>query len=507
MIALVNHLPLKLAGAWTLFLCACSAPGGTGGESHVNVEDLLGDSYAGRASAQTAPEQLAVMDAWWRHLSDPQLEALVDEMLAQNLDLEAAVQSTLAAFWAVTVAGAANDLTVDVGIDASRSFTTPVAGGDRAYATALRPNVTIGWQEDLFGGLKSQEKAAVGTFRAAEQDQEALKHSLIAAVVRQRVALSVLERRIELSEAIVASRQNTLAIVEGRYSGGVAGTDAVSVHQAKENLASAQAVLPGLHADHKQAEHFLQELLGQKPGADMPLAKLTSLPPLEQPPVGVPAALLDRRPDLRAARFRNQAQAANVDVAISALYPTLRLTATGGWESTELEDLFDADRLFGSLLADLSTRLFGGGRLQANVEIEWARLRASAATYRAQVLSACREVEDALVAESRLREQWRKVQEQVREARQAETLARDRYASGVGALLTVLDTERRRAAAEEFGLLLEQAIWNARIDLHLALGGHWAPAQPHDSIDSAHLESVRAFEESNPAPSEPTSGQ
>ena len=487
-------------GLALLSLSACSAPGGTGGESHVDVDDLLGEAYASAPvtdSKAVSQESIEKMDEWWRHLNDPQLEELVDTMLAQNLDLEAAVQSTLAAFWGVTAAGAANDFTVDVGIDASRSFTTPVTGGDRAYSTSLRPNATIGWQEDLFGGLKSQELAALGAWRATEQEQEALKHSLIAAVVRQRVALSVLARRIALSESIIASRQSTLRIVEGRYSGGVAGTDAVNVHQAKENLAGAQAALPGLMADLKQTEHFLQELLGQKPGADMPLVQLGNLPPLEQPPAGVPASLLDRRPDLRAARFRNQAQAANVDVAISALYPNLRLTATGGWESTDLEDIFDADRLFGSLLADLSMRIWGSWRLQANVDIEWARLRASAAAYRAAVLSACREVEDALVAESRLREQWQQVQTQVSEARLAETQARDRYASGVGSLLTVLDTERRRANAEEFGLLLEQSIWNSRIDLHLALGGNWAPSQPYDSIYSANLESVRAFEKNS----------
>lgn len=452
-------------------VAACSAPGGTGGSVVVPTDDLLGNRYLETIEAKTTASQ----SPWWIDLGDVALTDLVERLLAQNLTLESAAQAVLAAEAQARSVGGNRGPSLDVGIDASRGFVTPSAGADRVYSTSLRPNATLAWQTDLFDRLRSLERAAWGQALASAQDREALQHSLIAAVARQRVALSVLTRRLELADSIVRSRQGTLDIVNGRYERGVSGADAVDVHQAKENLAGARAALPALRLQLARNEHFLQELLGEKPGESLSLPLLEPLPPLSQPPAGVPADLLDRRPDLRAANFRVQAQAANVDVAVAALYPDLRLTAQGGWESTQLEDLFDTDRLFGTLLGDLAVRLFGSGSLEADIDAARARLRASAAEYRAQVLTACREVEDALVAEQQLREQWQTVQEQVREARLAEDLARERYGRGVGLLLTVLDTERRRASAEDSALLLQQSLWNARIDLHLALGGAWTP--------------------------------
>ena len=472
-------LPFRSAFAWACLLgiSACAVPGGTGGSFEVPTEDLLGERYAANAPLSVASNP----SPWWQTLGDPTLVSMVEIMLAQNPSLESAAQTVLAAEAQARSVGGSRGPSLDLGFDVNRSFFIPVPGGERVYTTSLSPSATLAWQTDLFGRLRSLERSAWSQAFASVADRDALAHSLIATLARQRVAHAVLARRLELAEGIVRSRAETLNIVTGRYERGVAGTDAVSVHQAKENLAAARAVVPDLHLQTKQTEHFLQELMGQKPGAALTTAELEVLPTLAQPPRDVPAALLDRRPDLRAANFRVQAQAANVDVALAALYPDLRLSATGGWESMEFSDLFDDDSLFWRLLGDLSVRLFGSGQLEADVDAARAQLRSSAADYRARVLTACREVEDALVAEARLREQWDTRQEQVREARLAEGLARDRYARGVGPLLTVLDTERRRANAEESVLLLEQLLWNTRIDLHLSLGGDWFPTDTESS--------------------------
>ncbi len=457
-------------------LAACTTPGGISGNVEVATEDLLGREF----HAATDGNLAKTANPWWLELGDSTLTAWVERMLEQSPSLESAAQAVLAAEAQARSVGGGRGPSLDLGIEASRGFVTPSAGADRTYSTSLQPNATLAWQTDLFGKLRSLERAAWNQALASDADREALQHSLMAALARQRVSLSVVSRRTQLAESIVRSREGTLEIVQGRYERGVSGSDAVSVHQAKENLAAARSNLPALKLLQAQHEHFLQELLGDKPGNLAATPEWSALPQLAQPPTGIPADLLDQRPDLRAANFRVQAQAANVNVAVAALYPDLRLTARGGWESTQLEDLFDTDRLFGSLLGDLSVRLFGSGSLQADLDAARALLRANAADYRAQVLSACREVEDALVAENHLREQWQTVQEQVREARLAEDLARERYSRGVGPLLTVLDTERRRASAEDSALLLEQSIWNARIDLHLALGGTWDPETSQD---------------------------
>ena len=188
---------------------------------------------------------------------------------------------------------------------------------------------------------------------------------------------------------------------------------------------------------------------------------------------GIPAQLLDRRPDLRAAEYRMIASNERIGVALADLYPSLTITAGGGWRGDDVSDLFSAESLFGRLLGELTQTLFAGGRLRAEVDAAKARLQAQANSYANNVLTAMREVEDALVQNHKLNERLAKVNQQVTEARLAEQLSRDRYGRGVEQLLVVLETERRRQIAEDSLLQVELDYWNARIDLHLALGGNW----------------------------------
>ena len=236
-------------------------------------------------------------------------------------------------------------------------------------------------------------------------------------------------------------------------------------------------------------------LLGQTPGTlDLDSEIIAPLPDTPMPPLDVPAALLDRRPDLLAAEFRTASANAGIGVAIADLYPDLTLGAGIGYESSRLEDLFDPTQLFGSIVADLAVRLFEGGRLRAEVDAAEARYAAQASRYAGDVLNAIREVNDALVIESRIREQLDSVSRQVLEAEAAESLARDRYARGIGSLLVVLDTERRRRAAQDLKLLLQGEVWNARVDLHLALGGDWGVVLGRPRFSAALTRAVDAGE-------------
>ena len=151
----------------------------------------------------------------------------------------------------------------------------------------------------------------------------------------------------------------------------------------------------------------------------------------------------------------------------------LSLTAQAGWSDEELNRLFDPDSFVASILGSLTAPLFNSGQLRADVEAAQARRDAFVSAYAAQVLTAVREVQDALISEQRLRAELTERTRQRDEALLAETLARDRYRRGLEELLTVLDTERRRAEAEDFVLVLQASVWDARINLHLALGGDW----------------------------------
>jgi multidrug efflux system outer membrane protein len=192
-------------------------------------------------------------------------------------------------------------------------------------------------------------------------------------------------------------------------------------------------------------------------------------------PLGLPAELLDRRPDLRQSEMRLASATYGVGVAVADLYPSLSLTASGGTASDTLNDLVSSDTLVYNLVANLVGPLFTGGQRRAAVDAARARMEQAAASYAGAVLQALREVEDALVMEAAVREQLRYNTQRVADARSANRIASDRYQRGVESLLYVLETERRLRLAEEAWISTQADLWNVRIDLFLSLGGDWEP--------------------------------
>lgn len=432
---------------------------------------LVGEAFA-RAEPPAEPA-LEPPGPWWRRFGDPESDALVEAALEHNLDLRAAAARLLAAEARAAVALGARWPSLDVSAGASRGFLT-LPSDRRVYTDVFELSGALSWQVDLFGRLRAAERARTAEWIATAGDRDALAHALVARVLRSRVSLSVGNQRLVLARDVVESRAETLRIVEDRYARGVASTSAVDVRLARENLAAAQAALPAIERTQALLAHGLDELLGRKPGTSATDSELAAgLPETDPPPVGLPAQLVDRRPDLRAAAFRATAARAQVDVAVANLWPDLVIGLGGGLASDELDDLLSGQSLFGGLAADLAVRLFAGGALRAEVDAARADFEAQAADYQAALLTAVREVEDALVAERRLREELVLVRRRAEEASAAEDLARERYRRGLESLLVVLETERRRATAEDRELDLVAEVWNARIDLHLALGGNW----------------------------------
>jgi multidrug efflux system outer membrane protein len=441
------------------------------------------DRYRGATFVQSQSETpLETVDqiSWWKRFDDATIDTLVEQAIENNLDLREAAANVLESQALVRAATGRRWPEISAGFSAERSFTGSTTGfgftanDDRTYATTLQLGGSVAWQTDLFGRLRSAENASIADWQATLTDREALTHTVIADVIRQRVQLAIAIQRLQVAEDILNNRQRTLDIVNRRYNRGVSNTSAVDVRLARENVYAAQASIAGLEQDVALAQHALDILIGRKPRA-LPVTRedLNALPELDDAIAGVPAQLVDRRPDLRAAEFRVIAANERIGVAVADLYPDLTITANSGWRDSDMSDLIRPDSLFGSLLGELTKTVFAGGRLRAEVDAAEARLQAQASRYANQVLQAIREVEDALVRNHKLRERLARVNQQVSEARLAGDLSRERYARGVESLLTVLETERRRADAEDTLLRVEQDYWNARVDLHLALGGDW----------------------------------
>ena len=429
--------------------------------------------------------------AWWRHFEDPTTDLLVAQALAANPDLVASAATVLEAAALRRIAIGNRLPAISAAAGADRSFQTrqavfPFEGGsEREYASFFSASVEIGWQVDLFGRLRRLQEQRTAEFAASATDHLALAHSLVAEVVRLRAQTSVAARRLTLAEDVIRSRADTLRLIERRYRAGVEAVGAVDVRLARENLAAAEADLPERRSVLDRSRHALATVVGVPAGGLMELEPLPATPPSPPPSVGLPLALLDRRPDLLAEEFRTAAATAGVGVALAELFPDLTLGGDLGVAATELDALFDKDALLGSLVGRVSVPLFRGGALRANVDAARARRTAAAYRYASAVLTAVREVSDALVLEQRLAEQEQRLVRRVEAATAAEALARRRYTQGLESILVVLDTERRRAAAEDNLILVRGERWNARADLHLALGGDWVTDQLEEGVTNA----------------------
>jgi multidrug efflux system outer membrane protein len=301
------------------------------------------------------------------------------------------------------------------------------------------------------------------------------------------VLVATTSRALEINREITASWESTLRTVERRYRSGIA--DAVELYLARENYSSSRASEAVIEGALEQARLALDVLVGRRPGSAGALPEtLPDLPSLKSVPLGLPAELLDRRPDLRQAEMQLASATYGVGAAIANLYPDLSLTGSAGESADRINDL-DLENFVFNLVANITGPLFTGGQRRADVDAARARAEQAAAIYAGAVLDALREVEEALVLDEASRGNYEFSSDRVAEARAADRLAKERYQRGVGSLLTVLETERRLRLAEQAIINATSDVWNARIDLFLALGGDWGTdptdeSKPEGSVNA-----------------------
>ena len=424
-------------------------------------------------------EDFTAVDRWWESFGDPVTAEMVREALKKNYDLKAAAARVLQsqALLAETRGLQWPDVSYNLNRDRSkRSFNLGGLGGGGRFtvmSTTWSQDITANYILDLFGKLRRSEQAAWADMLASEANEQVLINSIIASVVNARINIAILQRRLAIARANTESRQKTLEIVERRYAQGLVGP--LDLRLARENLAASKAIEPSIELSLITARHALDVLLARRPGSSENLPEtLSDLPELERVPVGLPASLLDRRPDVRAAEFTLMAANEQIGVSIANLFPDLALTGTFGYTGDTMEEIFKYDYTeMYSAIFGLAQPIFKGGQIKAQINAAKARYEEQAANYAGIVLNAIREVEDALITEQMLQAQLEQSQIRLIEAKAAEELSRERYQSGVEGILTVLESERLSRAAEEELTILKGQIWNARVNLYLALGGDW----------------------------------
>ncbi len=392
------------------------------------------------------------------------------QALAANIDLAAAAARVKAAGAQAIIAGADRLPQLDLELDGQRSKGS-LQGSESAVRTIRNRftlEATAGWEIDLWGRLAHLNRAALADAGAVVADYRAARLSLAAQVARAWFTAIEAKQQTRLSNSVVGSFHRSLEATEARYRLGIGSS--LDVRLSRANVAGAEADLAQRQRELDTALRNLDVLLGRYPEAQQELpAELPSV--AREVPAGLPAQLLQRRPDLIAARERLFAASERAREANKNLLPRLQLTASGGTVSDEFNNLIDFDTLVWSLFAGLTQPIYQGGRLKAQRLLAAADNHEAWAQYAQAVLDAFREVETLLAAEPLFEQQEKALKRAAQESIEAAKQALDQYRVGLTDIITLLESQRRAVTAESSRLLIARLRLTNRINLYLALGG------------------------------------
>jgi NodT family efflux transporter outer membrane factor (OMF) lipoprotein len=328
----------------------------------------------------------------------------------------------------------------------------------------------VSWELDLWGRVRRTVEASRATAQASAADLEALRLSIKAALAQDYFQLRSFDAQKQLLDTMVANFRKFLEVTENRYASGVASR--ADVLQAQTQLKTTEAQAIDIGVQRAQLEHAIAALIG-KPAAEFSLlvAPLDTVPPAL--PVGVPSALLERRPDIAGAERRMAAANAQIGVAEAAYYPTVTLSGVAGFESSDFAKWLNWPSRFWSFGAAISETLFDGGLRGALTDQARAAYDADVAAYRQTVLTGFQEVEDNLAALRILEEEARVQEEAVQAARQSVAVTTNQYRAGTVSALDVVVTQTAALTNERTAIGIAGSRMTASVLLVKALGGGW----------------------------------
>ena len=407
---------------------------------------------------------------WWEEFNDPELNALIIEMLSENLTLKE-TWARLNQVRALAVqAGAAlyPNLTGTAGASYTRQ-----RSGNGSRKTVSDDNYFLGavssYELDLWGRIRSGRESALLEASAAREDVNTAAMTLAAEVARRWVNIIAQRMQKRLLEHQLQTNLTFLELIELRFH--MAMVSALDVYQQKQVVDDIRAEIPLVEAREQLLRHELALLLGKLPQTFLNISREDLPKPIEIPATGLPADLLSARPDLRAAGMRLWAADWQVAAARADRLPAISLTAQARYGESDMDVLFDNWLL--SLAGNLTAPIFDGKRRAAEVDRRLAVVDEKVSAYRQTVLTAIKEVEDALVTESKQREHIKGLEKVTDTARKALKEAGNRYRKGLIDYLPVL-TQLLKVQGLERNLIQQQAnLLSARISLYRALGGTW----------------------------------
>jgi outer membrane protein, multidrug efflux system len=486
---------LACAGALVIWSAGCAV-----GPNFTRPTPQAPAHWSARATASSsqslttptvATEQSAQQPAWWATFNDPMLSSLLERGRSSNPDLHMAVlrieearaqrDVTAAAYWPT--------LSADASYSRQRlSETTPTGSLFNSIGNIQLPggsgisipnpysqfqlSADASWEIDLFGRIRRAVEAADAAVQVSVEDQRAVLVSVLADIAQNYIELRGAQSRLLIARENLATVDELLDLTRQRRAAGL--TTYIDVSNASAQASATRAELPAFEQQITQSINQISRLLGREPdGLRAELDSAAPVPPLPAVvPIGLPAGLARRRPDIREAEENLHAATAQSGVAVANLYPRVTLSAMGGYQSESARQLLEWASRFGSIGAGLQLPIFDRGRWKT-VRLYEVRAQEAAAAYQLTVLKALHEVENAVAALGADQERRSWLAASVAQSGETLTLSRQRYQSGLTNFIDVLDAER---TLQQNQLALADSTTAAAVDLvrlYRALGGGW----------------------------------
>ena len=441
-----------------LFSCTPFAPAARLGQE----ETAVPDSFSIKDSIQDPKQR------WWETVGDEQLNSFVNEALTDN--------QTLLSYWARLEKAQAQarkegaDLKPSLAGAAGASYTRIETDSSSVENENYSIGLVAGYEVDLWGRIRATNESALLSAEASREDLNTVAMTLAAEVTERWVAILSQRLQRQLLEQQLSNNETYLELVELRFRKSLAS--ALDVFQQRQLVERSKAQLPLIEMQERMLQNQLAVLLGRMPNQS-PVITRQELPVLDAvPDAGLPVQLLQNRPDIVAAFKRLEAVDQDLAAARADRLPALRLTGSVAYDSDQLEKVFD--NWIANLAASVTAPVFDGGRRKAEVDINEAAVQQQLAEYRQLVLSAVREVEDALISETKIREHVAALENQLQAGKNALKEAGTRYLNGLNDYLPVLTQLLSVQSLENDLIRRHEDLLVARISLYRAIGGSWA---------------------------------
>jgi multidrug efflux system outer membrane protein len=426
------------------------------------------------------PQAASLADArWFEVFRDEKLQDLVRTALRQNFDLRDAVTRV-------------DQARANLGITRSNQLPQLSGSGEMNFTRLSRngelpipasvpfnQNINFGqvglsllsYEVDIWGRLRRATEAARANLLSAEENRKAVVTTVVSDVASAYFQLLELDYQLEISERTLETRRESLRLTENRQTGGVATL--LDLRQAEQLVATAAASIPQIQEQIEQEENQISLLIGENPGT-----VIRGRPFLEQEmppevPAGLPSALLERRPDIRAAEAALVAANANIGVAKAAYFPQISLSGIIGGESSQLTTLFSGPNRAWTFAPQITQPLFAGGRIKSGVRLAQAERDQAVVAYERSIQTAFREVSDALIAHRRTHESRIAQESLVKSLEDRKRLAYVRYRGGVDTQLNALDADRDLFDAQLSLAQIRYSELLSVVQLYKVLGGGW----------------------------------